>query len=138
MIGLVSFRFSWEATVWSLPHTNKFTIKTGSIDSLLLTNHDAIFADRYASYLDIHLDIDSEGRLRTKHYDKRDDFNFPIVNFPFICSNIRAAPAYGVYISQLIRYKLNGIDAINEITKPRIIWWKDIIYIAEREIKWSG
>jgi hypothetical protein len=26
------------------------------------------------------------------------------VNFPFICSNIQAAPAYGVYISQLIRY----------------------------------
>ena len=44
------------------------------------------------------------GRLRTKFYDKRDDFNFLIVNFPFICSNIPASPAYGVYISQLIRY----------------------------------
>jgi hypothetical protein len=42
--------------------------------------------------------------FRTKLYDKRDDFNFVIVNFPFICSNIPAAPAYGVYISQLIRY----------------------------------
>jgi hypothetical protein len=39
-----------------------------------------------------------------KLYDKRDDFNFPIVNFLFICSKIPAAPAYGVYISQLIRY----------------------------------
>jgi hypothetical protein len=27
-----------------------------------------------------------------------------IQHFPFICSNIPAAPAYGVYISQLIRY----------------------------------
>jgi hypothetical protein len=26
------------------------------------------------------------------------------VNFPFICNNNPAAPAYGVYISQLIRY----------------------------------
>ena len=43
-------------------------------------------------------------RLRTKLYDKRDDFNFPIVNFPFICSNFPAASTYGVYISQLIRY----------------------------------
>ena len=60
--------------------------------------------DTFASYLDLHLEIDNEGRLRTKHYDKRDDFNFPIVNFPFICSNISAAPAYGVYISRLIRY----------------------------------
>ena len=57
-----------------------------------------------ASYLDLHLEIDSEDRLRTKLYDKRDYFNFPIVNFPFICSNIPAAPAYGVYISQMIRY----------------------------------
>jgi hypothetical protein len=59
-----------------------------------------------ASYLDLHLEIDSDGWLRTKLYDKRDYFNFPIVNFPFICSNIPAAPAYGVpvYISQFIRY----------------------------------
>ena len=50
-------------------------------------------------------EIDSElGWLRTKLYDKRDDFNFPIVNFPFIFSNISAVPAYGVYISQLVRY----------------------------------
>ena len=61
-------------------------------------------ADRSASYLDLHLEIDNEGRLRTKLYDKRDDFNFPIVNFPFICCNIPAAPTYGVYISQRIRY----------------------------------
>ena len=48
------------------------------------------------SYLDLHLEIDSEVLLRTKLYDKRDDFNFPIVNIPFICSNFPAAPAYGV------------------------------------------
>ena len=35
-------------------------------------------------------------------YDKRDDFNFLIVNFPFLNSNIPSAPAYGVYVSQLI------------------------------------
>jgi hypothetical protein len=65
---------------------------------------DTTDTDRSASYFDIPLEIDSKGRLRTKLYDKRDDFNFPIVNFPFICSNIPAAPAYGVYISQMIRY----------------------------------
>jgi hypothetical protein len=65
---------------------------------------DTTDTDRSASYLDLHLEIDSEGRLRTKLYNKRDNFNFSIVNFPFICSNIPAAPAYGIYISQLIRY----------------------------------
>ena len=60
--------------------------------------------DRSASYLGIHLEIDSEGRFRTKLYDKKDYLNFPIVNFLFICSNIPAASVYGVYISQLIQY----------------------------------
>ena len=60
---------------------------------------DTTDTNRSASYLDLHIEIDSECRLRTKLYDKTDDFNFPIVNFPFICSNIPAAPAYGVYIS---------------------------------------
>ena len=63
---------------------------------------DTTDTDMSASYLDLHLGIDSEGRLRTKFYDKIYTFNFPIVNFPFICSKIPAETAYGVYISQLI------------------------------------
>ena len=55
-----------------------------------------------SSYLDCYLYIDN-GKLTTRLYDKRDDFNFPIVNFPFLSSNIPSAPAYGVYVSQLIR-----------------------------------
>ena len=43
-------------------------------------------------------------QISTKIYDKRDDFNFKIINFPNMCSNIPASPAYGVYISQFIRY----------------------------------
>jgi len=73
-------------------------------DVLLLNIKNATDTDRSGSYIDLHIEIDSEGRLRTKLYDKRDDFNVPIVNCPFICSNIPAAPAYGVYISQLRRY----------------------------------
>ena len=57
-----------------------------------------------ASYLDLQLEIDCESRLRRKLYDKKDNFNFPIVNFPIICSPIPTAPAYGVYISRLILY----------------------------------
>jgi hypothetical protein len=48
---------------------------------------------RSAAYLDIQFETDNEGLLRKKLYDKRDDFNLPILNFPFICSNIPAAPA---------------------------------------------
>jgi hypothetical protein len=57
-----------------------------------------------ASFLDLYLEFDDSGQLSTNIYDIGDDFNFKIINFPYMCSNIPASPAYGVYISQLIRY----------------------------------
>ena len=57
-----------------------------------------------ASYLDLLLSIGRDGQLHTSIYDKRDDFNFHITNFPFLSSNIPSSPAYGVFISQLKRY----------------------------------
>ena len=65
---------------------------------------DATDADHQASYLDLDLGYNGDKRLQVKLYDKRDDFNFNIVNFPFLSSNIPQSPAYGVYVSQLIRY----------------------------------
>ena len=44
---------------------------------------DTTESDRCASYLDILLNIDSDDRLTTTLYDKRDDVDFAIVNFPF-------------------------------------------------------
>ena len=41
-----------------------------------------------ASYLDLLLSIGRDGQLRTSLYDKRNDFNFHITNFPFLSSNI--------------------------------------------------
>jgi hypothetical protein len=65
---------------------------------------DTTDTQKSASYLDLHLEINNAGRLKIKLDDKRDDFTFPIVNFPFISSNIPASLVHGVYISQLIHY----------------------------------
>ena len=56
------------------------------------------------NYLYLTFIIESNNWLYTKLYDKRDDFDFHIVNFPFFSNNIPSSPLYGVYISQLIRY----------------------------------
>ena len=80
--------------------------------------------DRSASYIDLHLEIDSRGRLRRKLYDKRDDFNVPIVNFPFICSNFSTAPAYGVYISQMIRYSGACCSYQDFLDRGLLLTWK--------------
>ena len=61
-------------------------------------------SDHLADYLDFTFIIDSGGKLSTRLYDKCNDFDFHIVNFPFLSSNIPSSPSYGVYISQLIRY----------------------------------
>ena len=46
----------------------------------------------------------SNGTVSTKIYDKRDDFDFDIVNFPFLDGDVPRRTSYGVYISQLIRF----------------------------------
>ena len=59
--------------------------------------------DTEAPFLDLHLSI-SNGFVSSKIYDKRDDFDFVIVNFPFLDGDVPRRPSYGVYISQLIRF----------------------------------
>ena len=46
----------------------------------------------------------SNGFVSSKIYDKRDDFDFDIVNFPFLDGDVPRRPSYGVYISQLIKF----------------------------------
>ena len=70
----------------------------------LAINSEGIRFRLLADYLDLTFIMDSGGKLSTRLYDKRDDFDFHIVNFPFLSSNIPSGPSYGVYISQLIRY----------------------------------
>ena len=99
---------------------NKFNNTMQYIDDLLTLNNTSFHSainDIYSSelqlkktsksptalsYLDIMVTI-VDGKYSTAIYDKRDDFNFRIVNFPHQSSNIPSGPAYGVYISQLMR-----------------------------------
>ena len=53
-------------------------------------------SDTEAPFLDLHLTI-SDGFVSSKIYDKRDDFDFDIVNFPFL---------YGVYIVYITAYSV--------------------------------
>ena len=60
-------------------------------------------SDTEAAFLDLHLSIFID-IVSTKIYDERDDFDFEIVNFPFLDGDIPRSTYYGVYISQLIRF----------------------------------
>ena len=70
-------------------------------------------SDTEAPFLDLNLSI-TNGIVSSKIYEK-DDFNFEIVNFPFLDGNVPRSPTYGVYISQLIRFArvCSNVDDFN-------------------------
>ena len=61
----------------------------------------AISSDTETPFLDLNLSI-TDGTVSSKIYDKRDDFNFEIVNIPFLDGYVSRSPSYGVYICQLL------------------------------------
>ena len=73
-----------------------------------------------ASFLGLHLSI-SDGFVRTGVYDKRDDFDFDIVNFPFLDGDVPRSASCGVCVSQLIRFaRVSGhVDDFN--TRNRVL-----------------
>ena len=71
-------------------------------------------------YLDTHIKTgDTTTPFCISIYDKIDDFTFRIVNFPHMDSNIPANPAYGVYISQLVRYARTCISKVDFMNRLR-------------------
>ena len=60
-------------------------------------------SDTEAPVLDLHLSI-SIGFVLSKIYDKHDDFDLDVVNFPFLNGDVPCSTSYGVYISQFIRF----------------------------------
>ena len=67
-----------------------------------------------APFLDLNLSI-TNGIVSSKIYDKRDDINFEIVNFPFLDGDVPRSPSNGIYISKLIRFArvCFNVDDIN-------------------------
>ena len=97
----LSYRYIDDLIVFN---NKKFLDYLKEIHPSQLTVEKANKSDHLADYLDLTFIDDSEGKLSTRLYDKHDNFDFHIVNFPFLSGNKPLGPSYGVYISQLIRY----------------------------------
>ena len=92
-----------------------FEHMVGQIYPTKLQLNKANSSDKYAPCLDLDLSI-ANGIVSSMIYDKRDDFNFEIVNFPFLDGDVSRFTSYGVYISQLIRFTrvCSNIDGLNK------------------------
>ena len=98
-----NFTYKYIDDVLSI-NNPEFENYLGQMSPVELEIKDTKDSNTSASYLDLLLSIGRDGQLHTSIYDKRDDFNFHITNFPYLSINIPTSPAYGVFISQIIRY----------------------------------
>ena len=62
------------------------------------------FDGKSTHFLDLNITIEEDNIISTSIFDKRDDFNFPIINFPHLDDNIPKNSEYGVFIGELVRY----------------------------------
>ena len=58
--------------------------------------------------------------VSSKIYNKLDDFNFGIVNFPFLDGDVPRPPSYGAYILQLIRFARVCFN-VNDISNRKLL-----------------
>jgi hypothetical protein len=93
----------------SIPYFHKSTMFLSSTCNQFHSYIDSIYPKKLeikdttkCSISVISLELNTNGKIKAQLYDKRDYFNFPIVNFPYHYSNIQISPAYSMYISQLI------------------------------------
>ena len=77
-------------------------------------------SDTEAAFFDLYLSI-SNDIVSTKIYDKLDNFNFEIVNFPFLDGDVPHSTSYGVYISQLIRFARASSDVADFNTCNKLL-----------------
>ena len=80
-------------------------------------------SDTEASFLDFHLSI-SNDIVSTKIYDKRDNRDFEIVNFPFLDGDVSGSKSYGVYISQLVHFARASSYITDFITPNKLLTQK--------------
>ena len=80
-------------------------------------------SDTEAVFLDLHWSI-SYDIVSTKIYDKRDDFDFEIINFPFLDGDVSRSISYLVYISQLIRFARASSYVADPNTRTKLLTQK--------------
>ena len=103
------FLYSYERDFMSDLHKSKhydlidmFNDTSRYLDNIFTVNK-ANTSDKETSFWDLNIKvIDSD--IHTSVYDKRNDFGFPIVNFPWLRGDVPRLPSYSIYISQLVRF----------------------------------
>ena len=116
--------------------TKRFIDDVGSInnDGLLVKDKERIYPkelvlneeninDKRGTFLDLSITVDAN-KFVTKTYDKREDYNFEIVNYPDLSGNIPKDSAYGIFTSQILRNARVCSETADFLDRIRILTGK--------------
>ena len=101
-----------------------FDNMVSQINSSELQLNKANTSDTEAAFLDLHSLSISKDIVSTKIYDKRYDFDFEMINFPFLDGDVPRFTSYGVYISQLIRFARTSSHVADFNTRNKLLTQK--------------
>ena len=142
------FRYQDDLICFGMQLDNNTSIQNIYPNEMIIKNTN-ILANK-VSYLDLEISV-LDNNYTYKSYDKRKDFNFPIIKYPHIDSNIPINPAYGVFTSQLIRFcdinlliedfKKDVIELVNILKsqgfKLNMLRNKFVQFAKENIVRWS-
>lgn len=116
LLEILFFILKWKQNLSKSRRKKKHIVQFYNLrymdDVLFCNNHNLIYPNELetrdttkiirsaTSLLDLFLDSDTYLRLQTGTYDKRDDFNFLLVNFLFLSSKISSSPSNSVVLIQ--------------------------------------
>ena len=101
-----------------------FDNMVSQINSSELQQNKASTYDTKAAFLDLKGLSISKDIVSNEIYDKRNDFDFEIVNIPFLDGDVPCFTSYGVYISQLIRFARTFSHVADFNTRNRLLTQK--------------
>ena len=81
----------------------KYSVRLIAVLIAELQLNKANTSDKETSFLDLNIKVIGSD-IHTRVYDIRDDFGFPIVNFPWLSGDVPRLPSYGIFISQSVRF----------------------------------
>ena len=102
-----------------LANLHIFTINNSS-KRIIIKLNEMTKSNTECNFFDFFL-FNDDGEFKCRVYDKRDDFNFDIVNYPFMYSNTPIGPAYGVYVLWLIAFSRICTDVLDLSERHKLL-----------------
>ena len=118
---LLSNTFRYQDDCIALNDDGAFCQHFRNMYPIEMTLENTNISKAVCTFLDLRISI-FRGKFRYSSYDKRNEFNFEICNFPDLNGNIPYRGAYGVFLSQLVRF--------SDINSTMDTFYKDVKSMA--------